>query len=206
MESAGPFEAIVLAGGAGARFGGGKLTAPRGDGVLLDAALAAARRAPVRHVVLVAGFDGETVAAAARRLVARDPDGAPVEIVHASDHAEGMAATLRAGVRALAPDTAGVFLFLGDMPEIPADTGHQLAAAIGDRDAAAPIWKGQRGHPVLFARRTFADLTALRGDSGARALLESLGPRLVLVEASGPGVLFDVDRPSDLARPPSSCP
>jgi molybdenum cofactor cytidylyltransferase len=54
---------------------------------------------------------------------------------------------------------------------------------------------------VLVARRRFPDLLALGGDSGARALLESLGPRLVLVAASGSGVLFDVDRPSDLARP-----
>ncbi len=202
MASSKPFEAIVLAGGAGARFGGGKLTAAYGSGVLLDGALAAARAAPVARVILATGFDADKVSRAARRFVEGAPDGPPVEIVHAADHAEGMAATLRAGVRAVSPHAAGAFLFLGDMPDIPPGTACDLAAALGEHDAAAPVWAGRRGHPVLIARARFCDLLGLRGDSGARALLESLGPRLVLVAAAGPGVLFDVDRPSDLARPP----
>jgi CTP:molybdopterin cytidylyltransferase MocA len=65
-------EAVVLAAGAGARFGGGKLLAPYMAGVLLDGALAAALAAPACSVTLVTGADAgedlaEQVAARARR-------------------------------------------------------------------------------------------------------------------------------------------
>ena len=58
----GALEAIVLAAGSGRRFGGGKLTSPRGDGLLLDGALEAAFAAPVRTVSVVWGADEEGVA------------------------------------------------------------------------------------------------------------------------------------------------
>jgi len=112
-------EAILLAAGTGSRFGGGKLLAPWGDGVLLDAALTTALVAPVRSVTLVTGADNERVAAAAtacaRRLGALDR----LNIVDAADYAEGMGASLRRAAAALPADTAAVFVLLGDMPKIP---------------------------------------------------------------------------------------
>ena len=94
-------EAVVLAAGAGARFGGGKLLAPWGEGVLLDAALAPAFAAPVRCVTVVTGADGPAVGAAASAFAARHGQGARLRLVHAPDHAEGMGASLRAGVASL---------------------------------------------------------------------------------------------------------
>ena len=110
METGVTFEAIVLAAGAGVRFGGGKLLAPYQGAPLLHAALAAAQAAPVRSVTVVTGAGAEAVSAAVRAFA---PE---IRIVHATDHAEGMAASLRAGVATLAVDTEGAFLFLGDMP------------------------------------------------------------------------------------------
>ena len=187
------FEAIVLAAGSGVRFGGGKLTAPYSGVPLLHAALAVARAAPVRSLMVVTGAGAEAVSAAARAF---DP---AILIVHAADHAEGMAASLRAGVAALTADVGAVFLFLGDMPRVPIGVLEPLAEAIRcGASAAAPIFQGQRGHPVVLGRELFAAAASLTGDTGARPLLASLGARLALVEASDDGVLFDVDRPADL--------
>ncbi len=186
-------EAIVLAAGAGARFGGGKLTAPWRGGVLIDGALAAAFAAPVRSVVVVTGADPR-VAGAARAFAAQVGETARLRLAHAEDHAQGMAASLRAGVDALPPDTAGAFLFLGDMPRIPPRILQPLADALAKGAvAAAPAFEGRRGHPVLFGREMFSDLRALTGDAGARALLATLGRRVVQIESSDAGVLFDVD-------------
>ncbi|HRD47221.1 MAG TPA: NTP transferase domain-containing protein, partial [Caulobacter sp.] len=57
-------DAVVLAAGAGKRFGGGKLTAPWADGLLLDASLAAAFASPARTVSVVWGADGRVLEAA----------------------------------------------------------------------------------------------------------------------------------------------
>jgi molybdenum cofactor cytidylyltransferase len=198
LATVGTLEAIVLAGGAGVRFGGGKLTAPWGDGVLIDGALTAAFAAPARTVTVVTGADAG-VEAAVRAFAERSGQSPRLRLVHCAQHAEGMGATLRTGVASLPGDASGVFVFLGDMPRIPAAVLPQLADALAaGAPATAPTFEGQRGHPVLFGRDLFPQLLPLTGDEGARTVLRSLGPGLALVECPDAGVLFDVDQPGDL--------
>lgn len=195
------FEAVVLAAGAGRRFGGGKLLAPWAGGVLLDGALAAAFAAPVRRIIVVTGTDGEQVGAAARDFAARLGVEHRLLVVHAADHEEGMGASLRRAAAALPADCAGAFVFLGDMPRVPHVMLESLARAVRDgAPAAAPVFDGQRGHPALIGAALLPQLAMLSGDAGARAILKDLGGRLALVQAPDDGVLFDVDQPGDLAR------
>jgi len=185
--------AIVLAAGSARRFGGGKLLAPFEGQPLLHHALAAARAAPVTEVIVVTGADAEAVGACAQAF---DP---AIRLVHAADHAEGMAASLRAGVAAV-PEATAAFVFLGDMPRVPHEVLAPLAQAVRDgAAAAAPVFGGRRGNPVVLSRDLFADVAALTGDTGARPILERLGQRLALVDASDDGILFDVDAPADLS-------
>ena len=198
-EAIGRLEAIVLAAGAGSRFGGAKLSAPWRGGVLLDGALVSAFSAPVRTVTVVTGADPKAGPAAEAFATARGETGR-LRIVHAGDHAEGMAASLRAGIAALSEDAAGVFVFLGDMPHVPAGVPPMLAEALATGAlAAAPAFEGRRGHPVLFSRTLFPGLLTLSGDEGGRSVLRGLGDRLAVVEAPDAGVLFDVDQKQDLA-------
>ena len=179
----GHLEAIVLAAGAGTRFGGGKLTAPWRGAVLIDGALAAAFAAPIRSVIVVTGADPR-VASAAVAFAAQVGEAPRLRLVHAADHAQGLAASLRTGLEALPPDPA-------------------LAAALaGGALAAAPVFEGRRGHPVLFGRGLFDDLRALAGDAGARTILARLGEGLVHVPSADAGVLFDVDF-KDPPNPPT---
>ena len=192
------FEAVVLAAGAGSRFGGGKLLAPWAGGVLLDGALAAAFAAPVSRVVLVSGADAERVEAAAKAFAQRA--GRELTIVHADDHAEGMGASLRRGAAELSAESAGAFVFLGDMPRIPHAVLEPLAAAVrAGAPAAAPVFGAQRGHPALIGAELVPQLLNLQGDAGARAVLKDLGERLALVAAPDDGVLFDVDTRDNLS-------
>ena len=191
----GPFEAVVLAAGSGSRFGGDKLTAPWREGLLLEGALRAAFAAPVRSVTVVIGANAPAVSAAARTF---DPR---TVIVHAADHAEGMAASLRTGLASLPADAEGAFVFLGDMPRVPPAVLGRMAQALYEGAlAVAPVWRGRRGNPVLLHADLFPQLLALTGDAGARGVLQGLGEKLALVESPDDGVLFDVDVPSDLDR------
>lgn len=195
MATGESFAALVLAAGSGSRFGGGKLLADWHGAPLLHGALAAARAAPVGSITVVTGADAAAVEAAARAF---DPE---VRVVHAPDHAEGMAASLRAGVAALPGDAAGVFVFLGDMPRVPHAVLAALAQAVAaGAPAAAPVFGGVRGNPVVLSRSLLPQVAALKGDVGARPILKALGARLAQVEAPDDGVLFDVDAPADLGR------
>ena len=194
------FASLVLAAGAGSRFGGGKLLARYAGAPLLHGALAAARAAvaatrapPGESITVVTGADAAAVSACVQAF---DPT---IRLVHAADHAEGMSASLRAGVASLAPEVEAVFVFLGDMPRVPHMVLAPLAEAVAaGAAAAAPVFDRRRGNPVVLSRELFAQVAALTGDVGARPILESLGDRLARVISPDDGVLFDVDERGDL--------
>lgn len=125
-------------------------------------------------------------------------DGVACRIVHADEWGEGMAATLRAGLDALAPDTSGVCVFLGDMPLVPVELCAQLIAAAEEAGfAARPRCEGLPGHPVAFTRAAFADLAQLKGDQGAAAVLRARAD-VAYVATAERGALIDIDSPADL--------
>ena len=184
--------AVVLAAGGACRFGGGKLTAVWRGKPLIAWAVDVALDVADGPVVVVIGDRAEALRDAL-------PATGRLKTVFATDHALGLAHSLCAGLAALPDDLAGAFVLLGDMPAIPAAIATGLAAALGDGvQAAAPVFNGRRGHPVLFDRTLFPHLMALTGDRGAGALLASLGDGLGLVDVTDPGVLFDIDTQDDL--------
>ena len=113
---------------------------------------------------------------------------------------EGMGTSLAAGVRA-ASEADGWVVALADMPFLRPETIRAIAKALSEGAAiAAPSYRGQRGHPVGFARRFLEELSSLHGDSGARTLLDQHPDWVTAHEVEDPGVLRDIDKPSDLPR------
>lgn len=192
-------QAVILAAGAGRRFGGAKLQAEFRGRPLLAWSLQSALAAPVAGVTLVLA-PGSELGALAHDVHAAYRAAPPLGIVTAERAEEGMGASLCAGVASLPPDCA-VLVFLADMPNVPtAIAGRLLDALDGGRDAAAPVYAGRRGHPVAFAPVLRSALLGLTGDSGARQVLAGLGARVALMETDDEGVLFDVDTREHLAR------
>lgn len=191
-------DAILLAAGAGARFGGGKLRALWRGRSLIERALEIATQPPVRCAVVVTGADPEVGDIA--RAFARQT-GVSLRVVQCPEHAEGMGASLRCGIANLPSDGEAFAVFLGDMPAAPRTIVSRLIDQLSpDALAAAPCFEGRRGHPVLFRSALAPRLVEARGDAGARAVLAGLDDRLVLVETGDHGVVFDVDLPSHLAE------
>lgn len=67
------------------------------------------------------------------------------------------------------------------------------------REICVPTYRAKRGNPVLWARRFFAEIMALDGDTGARTLIGTHAEVVGEVEMSDNGVLIDVDTPEALA-------
>ena len=181
---------ILLAAGAGSRFGGGKLLHPLADGTPIGvAALRNLKRVLSPVVVVIRQGDAALAACFAHEGEA---------VIECADASEGMGHSLAAGVRA-AVDASGWVVALGDMPRVAALTIQSVAAALnaGAR-IAVPTHHGQRGHPVGFAASCRDDLLALRGDAGARSLLQRYAAEVVKVEVDDPGILQDVDTLGDL--------
>ncbi len=123
------------------------------------------------------------------------------EVVVCARAAEGMGASLACAVRAAGKADA-YLVALGDMPFVrPTSIAAVRDALAGGAPLAAPYWRMRRGHPVGIAARFRAELEALAGDEGAKQLLAAHERDLVKVPVGDPGVIRDIDRPSDLAPP-----
>lgn len=179
---------LVLAAGAGKRFGGRKQLALLDGRPLLEHVLYAMERAPVAPVVVVLGAHTDEI------LGAVDLHGA--EPVACPDWKDGLAASLRAGVAALAGAEA-VVVALGDQPFLDPDAIARVLGARGDgASAVRATYDGLSGHPVLLERRLFARLSELTGDRGAAAILS--GEQVRDVPCDGLGRPDDIDTPEAL--------
>lgn len=192
----------ILAAGGSSRYAGVKQTARLGHRTLIEHALAIALRsaATTTPIAVVTGAHRARVETVLAPHVARHQN---LSLHHNPDWAAGMSTSLRAGLDWLEGtglDMGAVLFMLGDQPRVSPD----LPAALQRRwrqgwTLAAPVHEGVLlGAPALFARRWWPCIRALRGDQGARGILEHHRPRVGTVEVD-PDSLLDVDTPEDLA-------
>lgn len=185
---------ILLAAGRSTRFGADKLLHRLPDGTVVALASARAMATALPRVVAVVRSDNPALT----RLLA----DAGIEITAAPTLNEGLGGSIAAGVAATA-DATGWVVALADMPFVRSATiARVLAALATGSPLAAPVFRGQRGHPVGFARRFRPALLALQGDQGARQLLREHQAQLDLIECDDAGVIADIDRPGDLPGRP----
>jgi CTP:molybdopterin cytidylyltransferase MocA len=184
---------LVLAAGEGSRLGGPKALVAGDDGVpwLARAAgvLAVGGAAPVYAVV---GADADAVRDAA-------PPG--VRTIEATDWREGMGASLRAGLGALAtrqPEAAAVVVLLVDTPGVGAEVVARLVGRAAPEVLVRATYDGRPGHPVVIGRDHWAGvITSASGDRGARDYLLDHG--VVDVECADIADGSDIDTPEALA-------
>jgi CTP:molybdopterin cytidylyltransferase MocA len=186
--------AVLLAAGAGSRFGGGKLLAPYRGRPLIEASLSNLADAPVDETVVVVGESAERL-----REVCW-PYG--FKMVENPDWAQGMSTSVRAGLRSLGPEARAAVVLLADQPLVGAGAVERLVAAFeaGARVAVA-TYGGRPRNPVLFSREVWPLLmTELSGDEGARPFLRRHPELVAQVPCDGVGDPADVDTVGDLRR------
>jgi CTP:molybdopterin cytidylyltransferase MocA len=156
--------AVVLAAGAGSRFGGPK------QQLLLPDVLAAVRSSSADDLVVVAGAH---------------PLDVDARVVDCPDWERGMGASLRCGLRALSAEVEGAVVVLADGPDLsPAAIDRVIEAwREGAGDVVAASYSGNRSHPVVLGRAVWDEVP----DEGARAV------EPVLVACDDLGSPGDVD-------------
>jgi len=156
-DPAAPAAGLLLAAGDARRFGGPKQLAALDGRPLVEHALAAL--ADLDRVVVVLGARADAIRAGAEL--------APAELVVCPDWAEGMGASLRCGLAALA-GAGEVVIALADQPFITRAVVARVRATPGP--AARAVYHGAPGHPVVIRRPLLARAAELRGDAGFRDL------------------------------------
>lgn len=126
---------------------------------------------------------------------------ADVAQILVSNAADGMGASLAAGVGALPGHISSVMILPGDMPDITAqDLAQIFASAQPHPDAILRAYSDATpGHPVVFPKRCFEALKSLSGDKGARDIIKTDTGRQIAVKLPGEHAVTDLDTPEDWA-------
>ncbi|CVF97753.1 MULTISPECIES: NTP transferase domain-containing protein [Serratia] len=185
---------VITAAGRGERF-----IQAGGRGNKLNAGFADAageRRSLFEHTLRQALASGLPV-----QVVTR-PDNLPVLAACAANQvpvtllaSASLGDSIAAGVAAT-PHWQGWLIHLADMPFVGADVFRQVADALRQHAIVRPCYAQQPGHPVGFSALLRKPLCQLRGDNGARELLQGAAVHLLPLEQ--PGVVQDIDLPSQL--------
>lgn len=193
VNAGGAPAAVVLAAGAGTRFGGGKLLADLDGLPIIAHVLRAARSAPVGEIVVVVPPAAETLV----EVVAAHGAKSTVN----PDPSRGIASSLRVGLAAVSPDAPAALVLLGDQPRIRVEVIRALLSARvpEGRCIVVPRYPVPAGpNPVLLLRSAWHLSERPEGDRGMQPVLLA-HPELVL-EVPVAGDNPDVDTPADLER------
>ncbi|MCG8027268.1 MAG: nucleotidyltransferase family protein [Candidatus Thiodiazotropha taylori] len=183
---------VLLAAGSSRRFGANKLLQPMAGGEPMGVMAARHLLTAVSRGVAVVRPDDVELSTALSELGYR--------VVENLQPESGMGESLAVAVTA-SLDAGGWLVALGDMPWIKPQTIAKVAERLAKgASLVAPVYKGERGHPVGFATRWGERLVELNGDRGARQLLIDYPNDLELLPVDDPGILLDVDFPEQLAE------
>jgi CTP:molybdopterin cytidylyltransferase MocA len=191
-ESDGSLYSIVLAAGASTRFGSAKQLVRIAGRPLLHTTVSRAVEVTGAATIVVLGAHAAELAPLLTHT--------PASIVINQQWREGIGSSIRVGAARLPAACAGVLLVLADQVAVTAEDLRRLAGAWRRQPdyVAAALYAGTVGVPAIFPRSRFGDLAELRGDVGARRLLQRNPDRLVRVVMES--AALDIDTPEDLLR------
>jgi molybdenum cofactor cytidylyltransferase len=187
--------AVILAAGKSSRMGEPKQLLRLGEMTMLGQTIDNVRRSALREIILVLGGSAEAI----RRHLAPTES---LQVVVNPSWQQGVASSLRAGLSAVSPETEAALIVLADQPFVRPETLNRLAGHHRQSRAqiVIPTHRGVRGNPVLLDRSVFAEVMALEGDVGCRAIFGSHLQGITMLELEDEGILLDIDNQGDYER------
>jgi molybdenum cofactor cytidylyltransferase len=191
---------VLLAAGRSTRMGGpNKMLVEANGRPLVVHAVEAALASQAVEIVVVLGHMGDQVRPVIEKML---PAKSRVRFVTNPDFADGLSTSVRTGIGALGAGVAAAVVQLGDMPGVSSGMLDRLIAAfspVEGRAICVPTVAGKRGNPVLWARRFFAEIAKIAGDTGAKHLIGEHADLVCEVEMTGEAAITDIDTPEALA-------
>lgn len=186
--------AVVLAAGESRRMGCQKLLLPYGPTTVIEHIVDQLLDSAVEEVLVVVGHGADEVEAALA--------GRPVTTVAHPEYRAGMLSSVRCGLRALPSSGRAVLVALGDQPSITHDLVDKMVRAFDEttKPIVVPLYRGGRGHPLLFSMRFGDEILTRYDEVGLRGLLHAHPDEVFELAVSTPAALSDMDTPEDYAR------
>ena len=187
--------AVVLSAGESSRMGRPKALLPVGDSFFLERIVNALRRTRVEQIFVVLGHNARALEEKIAHL--------PVSILVNPDYSRGQLSSLHVALRELDKETVdGIVLHLVDHPFIDAAlVDRMIETFYASRPLiVVPVYRGRRGHPVIFSRKLFPELLVAPLDEGAKNVVRAHAKDTIEVETDEEGITYDIDTPEEYRR------
>jgi molybdenum cofactor cytidylyltransferase len=186
--------AVILSGGASRRMGAPKALLPYHGGTFLEHLLKVTDHPRIGWRRVVLGADAQAIVEGVKL---------PADEVVINENWEaGQLSSIQAGVRSLPGETDGMLLCLIDHPLISRDLVGALVEQFYEsgKFVVLPVYKGRRGHPVIFASSLYEELLSAPLETGARAVVWAHGKEMCEMETSEEGCVLNLNDPDALAK------
>ena len=186
--------AVILSGGASRRMGTPKALLPYHGATFLEHLVKVTDHPRIGWRRVVLGADAQAIAEGAK-LPAE-------EVLINKDWEDGQLSSIQCGLRSLPSGTDGMLLCLIDHPLISRELVDELAEQFYEsgKSIVLPIYKGRRGHPVIFASGLYEELLSAPLETGARAVVWAHSEEVCEMETSEKGCVLNLNDPDALAK------
>ncbi len=186
--------AMILAAGESKRMGKPKLLLPFGEKTMIETVIDRVIQSRAEKILVVLGSNREKIEKKIGNL--------PLEIAVNPDFKEGMLSSVQHGFHVLPEDAQAVLIFLGDQPSIPTDVIDRVIDVFREtgKGIVLPVYKGERGHPVLIDMKYRHDVKNLNPEVGLRELVYGRPEDILEVEVDNAGILRDINDIEDYMR------
>ncbi len=186
--------AVILSGGASRRMGTPKALLPYRGGTFLEHLLNVTDHPRIGWRRVVLGADAQAIAEGVELPVD--------EVVINEDWEAGQLSSIQCGLRSLPAGTDGMLLCLVDHPLISRELVGELMERfyLSGKAIVLPIYKGRRGHPVIFAARLYEELLGAPLETGARAVVWAHREEISEMETNEEGCVLNLNDPEALAK------
>ena len=186
--------AMILAAGESKRMGKPKLLLPFGEKTMIETVIDRVIQSKVEKILVVLGSNREKIEKKIGNL--------PLEIAVNPDFKEGMLSSVQRGLEALPEEAQAVLVFLGDQPSIPSEVIDSVIDAFRKtgKGIVLPVYKGERGHPVLIDMKYRHEVENLNPEVGLRELVYGQPDDILEVEVDDAGILRDINVIEDYMR------
>ena len=188
--------AVILAAGESRRMGKqNKLLLPIGGEALLVKLVTSVCASDVGQVIVVIGHEAEKIRGELNEL--------PLNFVYNPNFSEGMTTSIKYGVKVASHECDGLLICLGDMPFINTSEINKLIHAYvknrikGEGLIVVPVFKRQRGNPVLFSIEFRNDILEHKKESGCKEVIMKNSDSVMEIEMDDEKMLLDVDTMED---------
>ena len=186
--------ALILAAGESKRMGKPKLLLPFGEKTIIETVIGNVVKSKVDKVFVVLGSGWKKIEKKIRDY--------PVKIIVNPHYERGMLSSVQEGFQALPQDTQAVLVVLGDQPAVSSDIINKIIDAFKKtrKGIVVPVYKGNRGHPVLMDMKYRDEVEKLSPEVGLRGIVYNHPEDVLEVEVATPSILKDIDNAGNYKR------